>query len=512
MSAGTRGKASLTPFYARADAGTQSTRRLLVISYFFPPDVAVGGRRWEKFCHYAAERGWGIDVVMRGASELSADSPRLRALPTGVRVYAVRQPRVMLERIEYAVADFRRTLLQMNSAGASAGPGTPEHCRAASGSVARADMRWALHTPRGWLRLCWAWLDYATAGAWGRAAAATAAAIFRPGVHQAVIASSPPFMALDAASLVSRRCGIPSVLDMRDPWRHSERLLEPVATPLWLHLAARYESRAVRSASLVVANTELARRHLVESYPARDSDIITVTNGSDDDPLPQHRTGGKFIIAHAGTLYLDRDPRALFVAAARVVRDLDLTPDDIGLAFIGDIEAVGGFPIEDVARQEGILEYVSTGPLRPHHEAMKFMADANVLVTMSGSNFAAVPAKTFECVRFPAWVLALSEPGSATALLLEGTGADVVGPRDPDAIAAVICSRYEQHRAGVVPGPVGSDPRFSRRFQAEVLFSALEARLGGGARRAQRPVATAPQLGAAGSGGSQLAIAQGQPS
>jgi len=285
-------------------------------------------------------------------------------------------------------------------------------------------------------------------------------------------------MSHDVGRRISERYRIPLVMDMRDPWSHVERLAEGIATPAWTRLAARYERKAVKRASLVVANTEVARRQLAATYPDRTDDIIVVTNGSDEDELPAQRRGGRFVIAHAGTLYLDRDPRALFQAAAEVIRKHSLTPDDISLEFIGELEAVGGFPIRDVADIEGISDYVKTGPSRPYREALAFMANATMLVTMSGSNIAAVPAKTFECVRFPAWILALSAPESATAMLLVGTGADVASPADAAGIATIIERRFKEHRAGILPEPVGSDARFSRRYQAGILFDALEARVG----------------------------------
>jgi len=63
-------------------------------------------------------------------------------------------------------------------------------------------------------------------------------------------------------------------------------------------------------------------------------------------------------------------------------------------------------------------------------------------------------------------------------LLLRETGADVASPNDVSAIAEIIGRRYREHRAGVLPEPVGRDSRFSRRHQAAVLLDAVEARIG----------------------------------
>ena len=466
-------------FFENEDVGSQRDRRLLVISYHFPPDRAVGAKRWEKFSRFAAERGWGMDVFMRGDVDRAGADAARSALPPGVRVFSVPAPALKREMVENAVWRALAGRRKKDAAGATSGANASAPAvRAGPASVPRSELRWALDTPRGWMRVYWAALDFARIRKWGDGVIETVSSVFDPGVHQAVVTSGPPFMSHDVGRRISERYRIPFIMDMRDPWSHVERLPEGMATPMWTRLAARYEAAAVKRATLIVANTEVARRQMTATYPLRAGDIITVTNGADDVALPQQRHGGRFVIAHAGTVYLDRDPRALFQGAAQVIRDLSLTPDDISLEFIGALEAVGGFPIEEVARAEGIAEYVRTGPPRPHSEAMAFMAGASMLVTMSGSNMAAIPAKTFECVRFPAWILALSAPGSATAMLLEQTGADVASPGDAAAIAGIIEKRYREHRSGVVPEPVGSDPRFSRSYQAGILMDALEARVG----------------------------------
>jgi hypothetical protein len=85
-----------------------------------------------------------------------------------------------------------------------------------------------------------------------------------------------------------------------------------------------------------------------------------------------------------------------------------------------------------------------------------------------------ISAKTFEVVRFDAWVLALATPESATERLLRGTGADIVPPHDIDAIADTIARRYEQYRRGVRPASIAREHSFERREQARILLDAIE--------------------------------------
>jgi hypothetical protein len=97
-----------------------------------------------------------------------------------------------------------------------------------------------------------------------------------------------------------------------------------------------------------------------------------------------------------------------------------------------------------------------------------------VLVSLPQDSHMAIPSKVFEYMRYEAWLLALAEPASATAALLRDTAADVVRPGDMDALADVLRRRYLDFREGRRPARIASDPRFSRRAQAERLFAAID--------------------------------------
>ena len=476
---------SVRPLFEHPGA-TRSARRLLLISYHFPPDTTIGARRWEKLSHFVAERGWGLDVIT--CVEPSADLSRLEALPDDTRVYGL-PPHYMhaAEWLEHAVWRVYRTLIPGRGASASddvekgsagttrvpaqpVGEGVP---RQHPDTVSRHDIKWWPLTPRKLLRSYWVWLDFARNERWTARAVRLAEEILEPSVHFAVVTSGPPHMTHESGRILSLRHGIPFVMDMRDPWSLNERVTERWASPLWLSATARHEREMVSQAALVVANTAPARDALGRAYPDARERIIAVMNGSDDDPLPPQRRGGRFTIGYAGTVYDYGDPQSLFRAAACVIGDRGLTPDSFGMDFIGSFEDGGEQSLRDAARAEGVEDFVTVGPARSHEDAMEFMAQATMLVTFPGWNSVAIPGKVFECVRFDAWVLALSDAGSATDLLLRGTDADVVPRDDIDGIARVIARRYEAHKRGEEATHIASDERFSRRVQARILLDAL---------------------------------------
>jgi glycosyltransferase involved in cell wall biosynthesis len=464
-----------TPFF---HAGQISDRpRLLLISYHFPPTRAVGGLRWRKLSRYAADRGWELDVItLHPTCLLASDRDGLRDLPPGTRVYGIEERADWIDRLEHGVWLLKRSLAsRLARARSVPAPERQPAGAARPTSIRRDDIRWTPARPRDVLRHFYAWRDHARATRWSTDAARLALRLYDPARHAIVITCGPPHMAHEAGRHVARETGLPLVVDMRDPWSELERLPESVASPLWQWFATTHERRVMRSADLIIANTEPARSALCAAYPDRQSRIRTITNGHDEEPVQPPKERGRFTIAYAGTIYIDRNPRLLFRAAARVVRELGLTPREFGIEFIGNVDRYGNTPLLEMAREEGIADYLTMGSPRPRAEAIEFLARATMLVSLPQDSHMAIPAKVFEYVQFDAWLLALAEAHSATGLLLRDTDADVVAPDDVDGIAAVLRRRYAEYARGVRPSRIGRDERFSRRYQAGLLFDAIAA-------------------------------------
>jgi glycosyltransferase involved in cell wall biosynthesis len=474
------------------DSGpTTSTDRLILLSYHFPPDPAVGALRWQKLARFAAERGWGLDVITQDPKELETRDPSsLSDLPPGVRIFAVRSNPPPIER---PVNSAWKLYKQVRDRLTWPGWAVPQH-QPRPDSKARGDMRWLPREGRDILRAYYSTMEHARYERWARDAARVALRIHDPQAHRAVITCGPPHPVHLGGVLVARRTRLPLILDLRDPWSLVQRLPEAIASTVGLTLARRAERHAVHHASLVVANTHALRNAMRQAYPKVSSRIIAVPNGFDDDPVPASSQGRRFTIAYAGTVYLDRDPRSLFRGAARVIRDLGLTPADFGIDFMGEVQVFDGVPLEAIAQQEGVGEFVKVLPAGSRSEALQFLSRGTVLVALPQDSDMAIPAKLFDYARFDAWVLAFAERGSATDLLLQGTAADLVRPGDPDGLTEVLRKRYLQHLRGERAIRLSVEDRLSRRKQASILFDALEGLVGAPRRPQQENAAPAPQL------------------
>ncbi len=463
----------IEPFHgsARVEPGA---RRLLLISYHFPPSPEVGALRWQRLAAYGVERGWGIDVVTRSPAALgTCDMQTLDALPANLRVFGVPEVPSPLARLEQEALRILRSLgrrpVKAPVAGLNHGGsgGLP-------GSLRRSEIHWLPLTPRSVMRTYHAWSLFISTRHWGGLAARLARRLIGSGSHAAVITCGPPHQVHEAGRRLALRYGLPHVVDLRDPWSLQERVLEGKASPVYYILEGRDERRVMARAALVISNTGPATAALRAAYPEAPGRFLTIRNGYDIEPAPSAARRDKFIMAYAGSIYYDRTPRGLFRAVKRLVKSESLTRADLGMLFVGNVERFEDISLEQMAREEGVSEFLILLPRIARHELSRVLEDATILVSLPQDSHMAIPSKIYEYMSFHAALLAMADERSATAELLQGTSADVVPPDDIDRLAEVLIRRYHEFRRGVVPQPVARDRTLSRGHQARILFDALQ--------------------------------------
>ena len=451
--------------------GPFSTKRILLISYHAPPSNEVGAMRWAGMARRFAEHGWGFDILaLDPAAVGNTDAAALDRLPPGTRLYGIPRTTRTLDRAVDGFVEIRRRVKAMVF-------GPP--------SLLEEEEIGALRQhPSAWRRLVnsfHARREYLADGDWARAAARVGLQLHDPKRHQWVISSGPPHMSHEGGRLLSMSTGLPLIADFRDAWRFQEWV--PLG-PTWAQLAARHEARVVRQSTLVVANVEPVRELMQRAYP--EARIVTITNGVDDVAVPAPNHGDRFIIGYPGTIYVGRDPTPLFQAVAQMVESERLTPEQVGLEFMGHSGPAVEEWLRRLAEEHGLGDFLLIRAGGPRPRALEFMATCAVLVAFQQGSDLAVPAKIFEYMKFAAWLVVLATAGSATGELLAGTEAAVVDPGNIPALAGILSARYRAFSDGRRPVPLGGEARFGRRFQADRLLDSMNAATEG-ARPGRKP-------------------------
>ncbi|MCE5271057.1 glycosyltransferase [bacterium] len=417
-------------------------KNLLLVSYFFPPHGGAGVLRPLETVRLLEGLGWRCSVVAGPAEGYWFSDPEL------------------LERVP-ASAEVRRTrawsgprLLRRGSAG-------PRRNEALIGRLRRV---------ADWLPLpdvyC-GWVPFAVHAAMELARKA-----------DCILSTSPPESAHCVAGYVARRTGLPWVADFRDPWLHGLYRCYPSR---WQRAwQAGYEARAVRHASLVIANTPEAEEDFRVRYPGLPkAKFQTVPNGFDPEefsrltrPQPQP---GVFRLVHAGGLTLERDPLPFVRAFARVRETLSGR-----LRLV--LELIGPLAPRFLEQARGLglgpdLELPGWVGRRTALERLA-AADCGVLIEAFRAGAELVtPLKLYDYLGAGLPVLAVAPAGAATRTVESLDAGLAVTSPDEDAIAAALEALIERVRSGgeTLRGRIrAAASGFERGRQVERLAGLIE--------------------------------------
>lgn len=297
-----------------------------------------------------------------------------------------------------------------------------------TGNCQTGDRLVSLHT--GIARAVQRLLPYNEQLPWVPAAVAIARKLLAVHPISAIFSTSPPVATHLAALYLKRRFGIPWVADFRDPLRDN-----PFRTRPW---AARYDAALerwiFRNADAIIANTDTVAELWRQRYPQWVDKIATIWNGYDPEeiiePLPVPARPYR-VIAHVGSLYGGRQPKALLSSLVRLLRAGALNAEQLRVQLIGPMEPQIVRMMENefsFLLQRGCLEYHAHAI--PQAEANLRMAEADYLLLLDINERNAglqVPAKIFDYIRLGKPILAFTAKRSPVERILCNSGIPYIG-------------------------------------------------------------------------------------
>ena len=269
------------------------------------------------------------------------------------------------------------------------------------------------------------------------AAAATLAGLLaeRPDV---ILASSPPLSVGVVGSLLSRRHGVPWVLDVRDLWPQVAGELGKVSSSRALAAATALEHRLYRSAAAITTTTEPFRAHI--GRYTETSKVTVIPNGTtrdwmamgelEIDPASVGLDPQRFVWTYAGNVGLSQGLEVAVEAARRLGPSFQLL-------ILGDGASRPGLRREAAAAPAGSVAF--RDPLPPSEASRLMRASDALLVSLADKPALGktVPVKLYDSAALgrPIVVAAPGEPRRIS----EQTGAALtVPPGDPEALADAV--------------------------------------------------------------------------
>ena len=151
-----------------------------------------------------------------------------------------------------------------------------------------------------------------------------------------IFVTAPPFSAFLSGYYLARATAKPLILDFRDAWLEFPFL--PYKTKMKKAYVSHWEEKLVNAASLIIVVDDNIREKLVDRYPAILKKIFVIPNGYDPDDFVIQEKPAIFTVSYLGTIREERDPKIILRAFDELVQENKINSADIKLKFIGHIE------------------------------------------------------------------------------------------------------------------------------------------------------------------------------
>jgi hypothetical protein len=421
-------------------------KKILVISYHWPPSRSAGAQRISLFCRYLSDFGYETVVLTSGAGKTSADAGKKMK---GVRVHPVDY--------WFNPADWA------GGRGGRKGRGAGRRGGGGAGKRVKEFL---------WLNL---FVPDARIGWYGPSKNAIDRLV-RSESFAAVLSTAPPYTAHLLGRYAKERHGLPWVADMRDPW--VENHAYNTGTRLWpaRRLNALLERRVLERADRVVCAMESQRVLLSTKVPEGTGGKFSVIHNGYDGAgvLPSLRDTGRFTISYFGTSYEKGFPLSFIDQLGKLIEDdRDLSRDCL-------VRVVGETPASirrhlEAAIPAGNLEI---SPHLPHEKFTPLLYERQLLLLVVNEDPLhrySLPSKLFEYLPTGNPVLGIGPGDHEAAHILGETSAGEMFPsRDTEGVERFIRSRYEEWRGGRGALETRSFPLYERRRQAGRLAEILD--------------------------------------
>ncbi len=403
-------------------------KKVLFLSYYFPPAGGSAVQRCLKFAKYLPQFGWQpIVLTTREENILLKDPSLCDQIPEEVTV--IRTPAPDPYQI---IAKGKNQPADLGAIATSEGQ--------QQGLLQRLAL---------WFRKA-VFIPDARIG-WFPFAVIKGLQIIRRENISLIFATSPPFTTALIAGTLSFLTGKPWISDYRDPWTQAYFYFERPFLSRWFENFL--EKRLLFSASRVISINQLILDGMCSKFGFCDpAHQAIIPNGFDPEDFEkiQPVKADKFTITYTGTLNAKMHPENLL----KVIHDICIEDEDfsknIHLKFIGRMS-----PAEvDLFNKYLSDEQYELISHLPHRESLSHAAGSNLLLLLIPETEhpeLIVTGKIFEYIKSGVPVLGMIPEGEATKIIRETESGFVVPPDNPEEIKNTLikCHRSWKERKTV---------------------------------------------------------------
>lgn len=425
-------------------------KRVLIITYYWPPIGGSGVQRWVKFAKYLPSEGWQPVIYTPENPDLfSVDESLLNDIPQEAEIIKTR----ILE--PYGI--YRKITGSKGQIKVEANPGN-----GGKGSLLKKISMWIrgnlfMPDPR-----CF----------WINPSVRFLKKYLKEHPVDIIVSTGPPQSMHLIARKVSLATGIPWIADFRDPWTRIFYFKHLMLSKWAEQKHHKLEKSVLDDATAVVAVSPLVQKDFAQMTA---TPVHLVTNGYDEtDYLKPVETDGNFNIVHTGLLTADGNPVELWKTLGEKCREDRMFADRFRLILAGKTDA----KVLESIHEVGLGKYLTDYGYIDHDKAVMLQRMASVLILPireEPETKAILPGKLFEYLAARRPILGVGTREGAMATVLQETEAGKIFNWDDSSdIREYIDRCWTDFLAGSLETMTADIERFSRRNTTRKMVELFE--------------------------------------
>ena len=422
-------------------------KRVLIISYYWPPTGGSGVQRWVKFAKYLPSEGWQpVIYTPENPEQLAVDESLAAEVPEDAEIVKTRiiEPYELYKRV-LRRSGHSKEAVEVNPVNAQNKSLLQKAAMWIRGNLFRPDPRCLWIGPS--VRFLKKYLAEHPV--------------------DLIVSTGPPQSMHMIGLRLSRETGLPWIADFRDPWTkifYFKHLSMTSATEKWHR---KMEKKVLDEASAVVAVSPLVQQEFQEMT---DTPVELITNGFDECDFSSEQCteayGGaseEFIITHTGLFAADGNPTALWDVLAEKCRTDEIFKKLLRIKLIGKTDD----QILKALTDRGLEDSMINMGYQPHSVAVEQQRQASLLILplrKEPEYKAVLPGKLFEYLASQRPILGIGQPDGAMAMIVNETRTGtVIDWEDRKGLTQYIEQCWERHLEGRLSTEGADLSRFTRR-------------------------------------------------
>lgn len=274
--------------------------------------------------------------------------------------------------------------------------------------------------------------------------------IYKEGID-CIYTTSPPHSIHLFGRYLKRRLGLPWIMDLRDAMANDPSRSSNIYTCFQSFIEMQYEKLFYKSADAIITVSAPIKDSILSRHKTMglESKIHVITNGFDEEDYKnlqrQSIRNDKFTVTYTGSFIGNRSPEIFLKAIKSLVATDQIDRRKLLIRFIGNFEST----TIELFRQ--YAEYIPLEILgfQPHNKSLRYQLDSDMLLLIvnvsnkDGGN-QIMTGKFFEYVGAGRPIFALVPEGVLKQTIINGRFGLVVPQHNPSVIAAEFKKVYEQ--------------------------------------------------------------------